>query len=96
MNSPSGQSLTVGEVVKIAAKAWGYEGTINIDQNSQRDYEAQKLDLNSELARRELKWTPRWDQEQAIVSTIEWWKKVLIQKVPPMEACISDLEKVLD
>ena len=93
--SPNGESLKVSEVVEIAAKAWGYTGEIEIRIDSEENYEAERLNLNSNLARKELHWTPKWDQEQAIVSTIEWWKQVLIMKRDPREACLTDLDKAL-
>jgi CDP-glucose 4,6-dehydratase len=93
--SPNGESLKVSEVVDIAAKAWGYAGEIEVRSDSDENYEAEKLHLNSDLAKKELNWKPKWDQEQAIVSTIEWWKKVLIMKKDPREACLIDLDKAL-
>ena len=40
-----------------------------------------------------LNWAPRWTQEEATIFTINWWKKVLLEKIDPLEACLSDIER---
>ena len=50
------------------------------------------LELDSSLAIATLNWKPRWTQEEAIVNTINWWKKVLIEKASPIEVCMRDIE----
>lgn len=93
--SPSDSSLTVSEIVDIAAKTWGYKGNIVINRDNSQKYEAEKLQLNSNLARRVLGWEPKWTQEEAVISTVQWWKKVLDKKIDPAKASVFDLEKVL-
>jgi dTDP-D-glucose 4,6-dehydratase len=48
------------------------------------------LALDSEKAKLELGWTPRFSQEKAIVSTIEWWKLVLAG-ANPLTVCIDEI-----
>jgi dTDP-D-glucose 4,6-dehydratase len=58
--------------------------------------EAKALELDASLARAELGWNPLWTQEEAVRSTINWWKKILHESKSPMQACLDDLKIVLD
>jgi len=58
-------------------------------------FESDLLGIDSSLSQRELGWHAIWSQEDAIKSTIEWWVKVLIEKVDPLTLCLEDIEKRL-
>ncbi len=88
---PIEKSKSVREFVEIAQKTWGYTSNIKFE-NSNLNNESVYLDIDPSLAVATLNWKPRWTQEQAIVNTINWWKKVLIEKVSPIEVCMDDIE----
>ena len=93
---PSEESLQVEEVVKIAANFWGESAEFAFEQAMNSDKESVTLQLDSSLANKVLKWNPSWDQKASIVSTIDWWKKVLLNKINPSEACLSDINSLLN
>jgi dTDP-D-glucose 4,6-dehydratase len=37
--------------------------------------ENKQILLNSELAKKTLGWKPKWDTNQSVKLTIDWWKK---------------------
>jgi nucleoside-diphosphate-sugar epimerase len=85
----------VNEVAHIASLSWG-DGALYKFQadNFTEKRESSLLDLDSSRATKTLGWNPIWTQEEAIVSTISWWKKVLIQDVDAKKAIDSDIEKI--
>ena len=92
---PTEKSLTVGEVAKIASEAWGSQNNIEY-RNEKSKFESQSLDLDSTLALPSLNWTPKWTQNESVLSTINWWKKVLIGKQTPLECCLADIESYFE
>jgi CDP-glucose 4,6-dehydratase len=91
---PSEDSLSVGKVVEIASKILKVEYDF-IDSLSSVKLESNFLDLDSSLAREKLGWHPTWSQEESVVSTIEWWRKVLVKHEEPHKLCLEDIEKRL-
>ena len=93
---PDTQSIAVSEVVRVAVETWGPGSNIELDSSVPKSTtEAISLDLNPNFAKNFLGWEPCWSQEEAVISTIEWWKKVLSQRIKPIEACLDDVRKVL-
>ena len=92
---PIEESLTVGEVVKIAADIWGEKAKTVLDGEVIESKESLNLQLDSSLANSVLGWEPTWNQKDAIVSTIQWWKKILLEKEDPLSACQADIESLL-
>jgi CDP-glucose 4,6-dehydratase len=93
---PNFQSLTVREVVEIARKEWAQETRLEyLPQNLGSIEEAEKLQLDSRLARERLAWAPHWSQEEAVISTVQWWIKVLNSSRIPTEACEENLIELL-
>ena len=92
--APIGESLSVKKVCEIAAEAWGDSAQIELDQD-ESTMEAKTLELDSTLAQNVLGWYPSWTQEEAVVSTIEWWKKISLNPSLAFEACQTDLDKLL-
>ena len=93
---PDTQSIAVSEVVRIAVETWGLKTNIELDSfvpNSRS--EAVSLDLNPNYAKNSLGWEPCWSQEEAVISTVQWWDKVLNQGVTPIDACLDDLNQIL-
>jgi CDP-glucose 4,6-dehydratase len=93
---PDTQSLAVSEVVKVAVKTWGLGTNIELDSSAPKSTtEAVSLDLNPKYAKNILGWEPCWSQEEAVISTVQWWNKVLNQEVTPVDACLDDLNQIL-
>ena len=64
---------TVDEVLKMAAEFWDvldYE----VEPDKTNSFEAHMLSINSSKAIKALDWTPVWNVEKAIKSTITWYK----------------------
>ena len=93
---PLEESLEVEEVVKIAANSWGGSAEFIFEQEMNFNKESVTLQLDSTLANKVLNWNPSWDQKASIVSTMEWWRKVLIHNINPTEACLSDIKLLLN
>lgn len=92
---PNESSLSVGEVVAIAIREWGAEIVPIANQsgtNTDEQVEAMSLNLDSSLSRSTLGWEPYWSQESAVISSIQWWKRVLDGSVSPYESCKLDIE----
>jgi CDP-glucose 4,6-dehydratase len=94
--SPSAKSLDVGTVVAIANTAWDNSLKFEILKNKDEiSYEAALLNLNSDLALKELGWKPIWTQQESIISTVEWWRGLLEYSVNPAELCLKDIKLLL-
>jgi CDP-glucose 4,6-dehydratase len=92
---PDPQSITVSEVVRIAIENWGLKTDIELDISVlNSNSEAVSLDLNPNYAKNSLGWEPCWSQEEAVISTVRWWDKVLNQGVTPIDACVDDLNQI--
>lgn len=91
--APDGESLSVGTVAEIAQDSWGESTRVNIVPSNGL-LEAATLQLDSNLAKKALNWRPNWTQEEAVKTTVEWWKKVLKEGLPPIDACEADFGKI--
>lgn len=93
---PSSKSLTVDNVVKIANNAWGDSLLIlNSDHSQKNNYEAGELAIDTSLSSKEFNWRPRWSQEDAVRSTINWWRQVSEGTLTPYQACEHDMTFLL-
>lgn len=94
--APESKSLKVAEVVKVAIRTWGRETDIDLDGSGPRNVtEADSLDLNANYSKSILGWRPCWTQEEAVISTVRWWEKVLNLSTDPAHACSDDIESIL-
>jgi CDP-glucose 4,6-dehydratase len=94
--SPNTKSLDVGTVVEIANTAWDNSLKFEILKNKDEIYhEAALLNLNSDLALKELDWKPIWTQQESIISTVHWWRGLLEKSVNPKELCLKDIKLLL-
>ncbi len=73
---PSSQCRTVGEVAQAITSSFGRSSVI-YDQGTQRQHEAQLLQLNCDKAHQLLGWYPRWNVEATFQATAGWYKSVL-------------------
>jgi CDP-glucose 4,6-dehydratase len=92
---PSTPSLSVKTVTEIARRAWPEETNVNYFDKSGNS-EAATLGLDPSLAINSLKWESFWSQEDAITSSIDWWVKVLKKQMHPKNACLEDVQRVLN
>jgi CDP-glucose 4,6-dehydratase len=93
---PVEKSFNVGKVVEIATNTWGKPVELKIlDRNSDVKSEANSLDLDPSLAIKELNWHPVWNQTEAIVNTVTWWRDLYSNKSTELELCRSDLKEFI-
>lgn len=72
----SSQSRTVNDVANFIIHFFG-QGNIVIPHGIQHPHEAQLLQLNCDKAHQVLGWHPRWEGEQTLVATCDWYKSVM-------------------
>lgn len=63
---------TVGEVAQLVAAVWGEGASVVHEPSEANPHEAGLLRLNSERARQELGWRPRWSLKDAVQRTVGW------------------------
>ena len=66
------------KIVKAIVKFWG-KGKINFKRN-QKYYEQTNLQLNINKSKKFLKWEPKYSIIKSIHVTVNWYKKVLVEK----------------
>ena len=94
--SPDGRSLSVEEVYTLSSSSWGTQlGYKKIDSRDQGG-ESTLLELDSSRAKKILGWDNLWSQEEAVISTVEWWKNCNLRGMSHLDACLDDLRKVTD
>lgn len=91
--APDGASLTVKQVADIALSEWGGNQRVKYGAETE-NIEARTLQLDATKAKSLLGWKPHWTQEDAVRSTVKWWKTVLSEQISAMEACTIDLNHV--
>ena len=87
-----GDLLTVLEVAEQALNSWGSGELKILNDGNPKRLEDTHLALNSNLARNELGWFPKFDTRGAVDSTIQWWKSTS-NTLSPIEAIKSDIRK---
>jgi CDP-glucose 4,6-dehydratase len=94
---PNTASLTVRRIAELSQSAWPFPVKITTQNDSiTKDFEAGSLSLDSNKAQQTLGWFPVWSQEQAVISTVEWWDKVLNKGILPSDACLKDIRTLLN
>jgi CDP-glucose 4,6-dehydratase len=91
---PSDSSLTVEDLLNEVKKIRQEEFSDILYSSDHGNYESELLDLNSEKAKNELNWIPKWSQVDAIASTIEWWKNFQERGISALDACELDFEQL--
>ena len=66
---------TVLQLAERVVETWG-DGNIVVDRQSSNPHEAKLLLLSADKAKLQLGWVPHWSFEQAIDTTIEWYRAV--------------------
>lgn len=67
--------LPVVDLANKAVEVWG-SGAVNVEPDTNAPHEAGLLMLDSNKAKCELDWHPRWDFDHAVTFTVEWYKRV--------------------
>jgi CDP-glucose 4,6-dehydratase len=94
---PTSESLKVREVIAIAENAYGEKFNVSLaNKSEERNEEARNLDLNSSLAGTTLNWRSKFTQETSIILTMLWWKKIINGSHSAKDACLQDIEQILD
>jgi CDP-glucose 4,6-dehydratase len=88
-------SLTVFEVVTMACAQWEVKVSDVVAFNDLSDnlIEARSLDLDATKSRSTLGWKSNWTQEEAVQSTVSWWKNFKLLKHSPAELCNSEIAR---
>lgn len=91
------KSLYVNEVVEIACNAWGPDANdyVRFGSSENLNIEAENLDLDSTQAREILHWESNWTQQEAVKSTLDWWKNTKLEGRSPHEICQIEIEKLI-
>jgi CDP-glucose 4,6-dehydratase len=93
---PHEEQLTVLEVANLAAAEWGAIVPEFKNTSSNVDFlEAPILLLDSQKALSELAWMPRLSATQAISSSVQWWKAVLMDNANPFEMSMIEIKEYL-
>lgn len=91
---PSKEALTVKEVVDIACSHWTSSSRIKYLTKSY-GLETNFLNLDSTLASNSLGWEPYYSQENAVKSTVQWWKEYLVHKKSASSLCSEEISQFL-
>jgi len=83
------QTATVGAVLELARQAYG-SGAIVAGKASPEMHEAGKLMVESAKARERLGFAPRWDLEESVRRTMQWYQK-LAQGESALALCLADI-----
>lgn len=76
-------SIQVKEIVEFIIKFWG-KGEIKVI-NKKRYKEQKNLQIDSSKAKKKLYWKPSYNTKKAVEVTTEWYSKVLINKINPID-----------
>jgi CDP-glucose 4,6-dehydratase len=91
---PDGDDITVAQLISIAEENLPVHRLK--DNNEKVSFnEAKHLSLDSSCAKRELSWTPRYSQVEAIHSTAKWWARYLSGEESANALCMSEIEQFI-
>jgi CDP-glucose 4,6-dehydratase len=95
--SPREQSLSVAEVVEISITSWdaikAQTKSVKLNGIESVSVESKELQLDSSQASDLVKWRPIFTQQEAIVSTIHWWKLHSLKKIPASDLIETDIKE---
>ncbi len=93
---PISESLTVQQMIDTCITQWPFKIEVVYGaEPADSHIEAIELQLNSSFAHANLNWTPFWNQKEAGKATVKWWDFVLLRGLPPLDACLQDIENLL-
>lgn len=71
---------TVANVAKFTADLWGKDAKLEVDAAINQPHEAGLLRLDITRARNDLGWEPCWSVDQALKSTVDWYRAWLTDR----------------
>jgi CDP-glucose 4,6-dehydratase len=93
---PIEKSLSVDEVVKLAKDCWKNPLEVDVHLNElSSNSEAKSLDLDPSLAIKELNWHPAWNQTEAIINTVTWWRDLMSSDSSAFDLCQRDIKEFM-
>lgn len=95
--SPREFGLSVREVVEVAKQSWKLPTSVNfVEEEPILKKESGVLNLNSDFAQQEFGWNPHWSQEEAVRSTVSWWRDYLLNGVKADTLCRRNIDEMLE
>ena len=90
---PDDESISVRNLVIAATSTFPeLKTSISFSEATRILKESEKLQLNSNLAKELLNWSPRWTSHEAIQLSFRWWKEVIELNANPIALCKRDIE----
>ena len=80
---------SVKDLVEEVIKSW--PGTWTKDHEVESFHESKLLSLDSNKSYKILNWEQKWNFQQTVFNTVEWYQKVYQEKTSPLEACLNNL-----
>jgi CDP-glucose 4,6-dehydratase len=93
---PDEMSYSVSKLLEIVSSNFPNRIKTRVSNISSSELESRLLDLDSNLARKSLGWSPVWSQESAIIATLNWWTRYLDEKVDPTEISKSEISELIN
>jgi CDP-glucose 4,6-dehydratase len=87
---------TVLEIVKQIIQIWGSGKVIANKKNKFKFYEQKNLQLNISKSKKFLNWKPIFNVKQSISFTVDWYKKVIINKIDPVKITINQIVEYMN
>lgn len=91
---PNEPSKSVSDILQIAEGFFGVN-LLNSSLPNSPQKEAVSLSLDSSKANRELGWMPKFNQESAVLKTLDWWKKNCKLELNASTLCRADIADFL-
>ena len=92
---PNEPSKSVGEILQIAEGFFG-ENRLRYSVKNSAQKEEVTLSLDSSKANLEIGWKPKFNQEIAVLKTLDWWKKNLTSELNAQTLCQEDIHDFLN
>jgi CDP-glucose 4,6-dehydratase len=93
---PSGKMITVAEIISIARTMFPEIRISYLEHSTELEFESAILNLDSKNSTDNLNWKPFFNQKEAIISTLEWWQKYLMDNSSPSDSCLREIESFLE
>ena len=92
---PDEPSYAVSKLLEIVALNFPNRIKVKILSEADPKVEAKCLDLDSTHAKKVLSWNPVWNQEQAVISTVDWWINCVDGNMNSVESSKQDIELLM-
>jgi CDP-glucose 4,6-dehydratase len=89
---PLDRSLSVQKIIDICSKEISFD--YKIEKNEEK-YESKNLNLNPNYAVKVLRWFPVYNQEEAILKTVEWWQGAIRNEINLIELCKNEIKEFI-